>query len=309
MLLTLLSLLFSGIAQAAVSPPLSWIWLHPFSWVPAFAVFSRLEGRRALLAGWLVGLAAEMAIYCWLPGTIARFGGFPVPLAVLVWLLFAAGTGFYTAIFAWGFARIRRTAGPWWPLAIAAWFCALEFLNPQLFGYLQGVAWYQVPSLFLVVATTGVSGASFLVIFGNALLLQGVEIEAGRRGFATSGWRVRFALFAGLVAVAAALSHARLAAIAEAEAAATPIRIAIIQPRHTIPMREAMERLERDVFAKDLVSLSREAVAATPAHIDAFVWPEGSLRMEPSRKSNEAVLDFAREAGAEIWLGANQWET
>jgi apolipoprotein N-acyltransferase len=308
MLVTAAALLFSGVAQAAISPPLSWLWLHPVSWVPAFAVFSRLEGRRALVAGWLVGIAAELAIYCWLPGTIARFGGFPMPVAVLLWMVFAAGTGFYTAIIAWGFARVRRAGGSWWPFAVAAWFCALEFLNPQLFGYLQGVAWYQVPEVFLVVAATGVSGMSFLVVLCNALVLQGLERCAEGRGFGTRGWQARAGVFAGLVVAAIAYSHVRAGAIAEAESKAAPLRIAIIQPRHTIPLRDKMERQAGDVFAKDHIALAREAIAATPGHIDAFVWPEGALRVEPSRKSNAAVLEFARETGSEIWTGANHWE-
>jgi apolipoprotein N-acyltransferase len=309
MLLAAASLVFSGIAQAAISPPLSWIWLHLVSWVPAFAVFSRLEGRRALLAGWLVGLVAELAIYCWLPGTIARFGGFPVPVAVVLWLLFAAGTGFYTAVVAWGFARIRRASGDWWPFAIPVWFCALEFLNPQLFGYLQGVAWYQVPSVFLVVAATGVSGMSFLVIVCNALVLQGLEgTPEGGRGVATRGWRLRAGLFAVLVAAAAAYSHVRLAGIAAAEQAVEPLRIAIIQPRHTIPLRDQMERQSGDAFAKDHIALSREAMAAASGPIHAFVWPEGALRVDPSRRANAAVPEFARETGSEVWTGANHWD-
>ncbi len=308
MLVTAAALLFSGVAQAAISPPLSWIWLHPVSWVPAFAVFSRLQGRRALLAGWFVGIAAELAIYCWLPGTIEKFGGFPIPIAVLLWLVFAAATGFYTAIVAWGFARIRRVSGRWWPFAVAGWFCALEFLNPQLFGYLQGVAWYQVPSVFLVVAVAGVSGMSFLVVACNALVLQGLERDGGRRGFVTRGWQVRAGMLAVLVAAAAGYSHVRMDAIAEAEPKAAPLRIAIIQPRHTIPLRDKMERQAGDVFAKDHIALSREAIAAAPGHIDAFVWPEGALRVEPQRKSNAAVLEFARETGSEVWTGANHWE-
>ena len=78
MLVTAAALLFSGVAQAAISPPLSWIWLHPVSWVPAFAVFSRLDGRRALVAGWLVGLAAGQGRRARRPGT--RHRKFDLPL-------------------------------------------------------------------------------------------------------------------------------------------------------------------------------------------------------------------------------------
>jgi apolipoprotein N-acyltransferase len=91
-LLAIAALLYSGLVQAVMAPPLNWVALHPFSWVPAFWVFSRLEGRRALLAGWLVGICAELAIYYWLPQTIERYGGLPRALAALAWLLFAAGT-------------------------------------------------------------------------------------------------------------------------------------------------------------------------------------------------------------------------
>jgi hypothetical protein len=75
--------------------------------VPAFWVFSRLRGRRAWLAGWLVGASAELAIYYWLPGTVERYGGLPRAFAAFVWFVFAFGTGIYVAVFAWGFARVR----------------------------------------------------------------------------------------------------------------------------------------------------------------------------------------------------------
>jgi len=53
-----LALLFSGAIQAAIAPPFSWIALHPHSWVPALFVIARLRGRRAFLAGWLIGACA-----------------------------------------------------------------------------------------------------------------------------------------------------------------------------------------------------------------------------------------------------------
>ena len=301
------SLLFSGVAQAAISPPLNWIALHPLSWVPAFAVFSRLTGRRAFFAGWLVGTSANLAIFCWLPGTVNRFGDLPLPVAVLVWLLFAAVTGFYTGVFAWGFGAIRRVAGAAWPAAIAAWFCGLEFLNPQLFGYLQGVAWYQVPQLFLITAATGVSGASFLVMLCNGVAWQGLELARGAGGASKKAWLGNVAVLAVALLGAFAYSRARLERIAEAELAAEPLRIALIQPDHTIERRDRMIRSAPEAFAEDLVGLSREAIAASDG-IDVFLWPEGALRTDPRQTRNRAVLDFVRETGAEVWTGGNHHE-
>lgn len=305
---TAIALLFSGSVQALMSPPLGWIALHPVSWIPAFAVFSRLRGRRALAAGWVVGIAAELAIFCWLPGTVARFGGLPMPVAVLVWLLFAAATGFYAAVIALGFARIRRAGGAAWPFAIATWFTAVEFLNPQVFGYLQGVGWYRTPEIFLLSAATGVSGVSFLVIAANAVLLQGFELARKRHGAGLRAWLANLTVLAALIAGAAAYSSARLSAIAAAEAQAEPLRIAVIQPLHTTDTRRVLERGGFDAIARDLVELSRRAARESREPIDAFVWPEGALRSDPLQTRSLPALDFVRESGAEVWTGANHYE-
>ncbi|MBI5506782.1 MAG: apolipoprotein N-acyltransferase [Deltaproteobacteria bacterium] len=307
MLLTIVSLLLSGLIQATISPPLNWIAIHPVSWVPALWVFSRLRGRRALVAGWTVGTCANLAIFYWLPGTVTRFGGLPASVALVVWLLFAAATGFYTALFALGFGSVRRAAGTRWPLAAAAWFCALEFLNPQLFGYLQGVAWYQVPRIFLVSAITGVSGVSFLVILCNAVVLQGTEVFRSGEPAMRRAWLGNAAVLAALVLLAVGYSSARLDRIAAAESEADPLRIALIQPYHTIERRRAMEASQPDAFARDLLALSLEAEKhnAGNGKIDVFVWPEGALRVDPGQARNRAVLDFVGRSGAEVWTGAN----
>jgi apolipoprotein N-acyltransferase len=143
--LTVCALAYSGLAHALLSPPLSWVWLHPIVWLPALAVFSRLNGWRALSAGWLVGLVAHCTLFSWLLTTVETFSGLPlsaldIPPRVFstsVLLLFGLTAGFATAVFALGVGPIRRAAGPWWPLAVAVWFVACEFLNPQLFPFFQ----------------------------------------------------------------------------------------------------------------------------------------------------------------------------
>ncbi len=305
----LVALLFSGLVQAAISPPWNLLWLHPVAWAPAMLVFSRLEGRRALLAGWLVGLSATLAIFAWLPGTMHRFGHLPVWFAAFVWLLFAAAMGFHAALFAWGYPLARRAAGAWWPAAVAAWFCGLEYLNPHIFGYLQGDAWYQVPRVFLVSAVTGVSGMTFLVMLANAVVVQAIEARAGggRGGRGERGRKRNAALLAVLVTASVAYSSGRLADIRAAEAAAPVLRIALVQPNHTIERGWRLARSHPAAFAEDLVELSRAALAANEGQrpIDVFVWPEGALPADPAHPRNRVALEFAREAGAEIWTGGD----
>lgn len=303
MLLITVALLYSGLVQALISPPLNWTLLHVLSWVPAFWVFSKLSGRRAFLAGWLVGTSANLAIFYWLMFTAHNFLGIPSLLTPLALLFFAAGIGFYVAMFAWGFQRIRQSAGNAWPFAIAAWFCALEFLTPQLFTYYQGVAWYQQPQIFLITSVAGISGMSFLVILCNAIALQAIEVVR-------AGWKPRRAIFTNaavfslLLLVAFAYSNQRLAEIARAEAEVKPIKVALIQPNYNDKRREKLHRQPPSSFARDLVMLSREVAATTPDCIDVYVWPENALPKSPSEACNRQVLDFARESGAEIWTGA-----
>ena len=177
------ALVCSGLAHALLSPPLSWLWLHPIVWLPALAVFGWLSGWRALSAGWLVGLLAHCALFAWLQATVETFSGLPVSavgipahvFSTSVWLLFGLISGFATAVFALGVGPIRRAAGPWWPIAVAAWFVACEFLNPQLFPFFQGSFWSQLPHVFLLTALTGVPGVSFLILLCNGVVLQVVE--------------------------------------------------------------------------------------------------------------------------------------
>src|SRR5512147_565828 len=112
---SLLALVFSGVAQGLVSPPFSWLWLHLGAWVPALFVFARVKGLRALAAGWLVGATASITVFYWLAGTTMRYGGLDAVPALFVLILHAVTTGFYVALFAWGFGRVRRFGGDRWP--------------------------------------------------------------------------------------------------------------------------------------------------------------------------------------------------
>jgi apolipoprotein N-acyltransferase len=115
-----------------------------------------------------------------------------------------------------------------------------------------------------------------------------------------------------IVLLAALYSRTRLGAIDRAERSATPLHVAVIQPNHTIERRRELRRQGDDAFARDMVSQSRhvlDAVAAAGGRIDVLVWPEGALREDPAQQQNRAVLELAREAGAEIWTGASHHET
>lgn len=306
--LLLFAVIFSGMAQAMISAPSSWVWLHPLSWIPAFWAFNQLEGRRALLYGWLCGIAGQAAIFYWLVDTITRFSNLPFVVAVLILLLFSSLFGFYVAIFAWGFSLVKRLSGTLWPIAIAAWFCACEYLNPQLFPYFQGVAWYQQPWIFLITAITGVAGVSMLVMLANgvgfALLERWLAARTGRDVPSIAATRTSAIVLAASLLLGLGYCQLRLAAIDRAEQEAPSVRLAAIQSNQDVFKRRKLMAQSKTAIADDQVRLLRATLEANP-DIDAFVLPEGALQGRPDWPRNAKVRKFVKDTGVEIWTGGS----
>ncbi len=298
------ALVFSGVAQALIAPPFSLVWLHLVSWVPALFVISRLRGTRALLAGWLVGASANWAIFYWLTPTIVEFSNLPFAAAVALHVTFGLLFGFYVAVFAAGFNILRAVSGRWWALMAAAWFTACEYLNPQLFPYFQGVAWYKVPAVFLITSLTGIAGATFIIMLANCVALQILEQVRRRGGPLVDGVLIRGTAALGVcTAIAVGWSGFRLVTLEKAEGGAGFVRVAIVQPNRDVSQQSRMIQSDASALADDLVALSKEAQIRNPG-IDAYFWPEGALYQSPQSNNNATVLRFAQAAGSEVWTGA-----
>jgi len=315
--LAIVALVCSGAFQRWGSAPMNLWWLHLVGFVPALLVLSKLQGRRALLAGWLVGVAANASIFSWIIYTVETFSNLPWVLAAGCLLLFSLAFGFYMAVFAWGFEPIRRVSRGYWPLAIAAWFAVVEYLNPQLFPYYQGVTWYQLSSFFLVTGLTGVAGISFFMLLSNCILVDLWERHASPelplidRAMLTN-------LGAWLLFVVVALSWSAYQGgrIEAAEQDAETFRVALVQANQDVFKRRSMmvERAKsekslgvrradrRSAIADDLVDLSLQAWKEH-GDIDVFIWPEGAIRRSPKSGRNRRVRELIKVTGAELWTG------
>ena len=290
-----LALAISGLLPLLMSPPIGWIFLQPFAWAPALGVFSKLAGRHAFFAGWGVGTLANLAVFYWIVETISRFSNLPAPAAVLILLIVAASFGAYVGVFALGVARVKQAAGSWWPFAVAAWFTACEFLNPQLFPYLQGVGWFEHPRVFLLSTLTGISGISFLLLLVNGVVLQ---LAGSERGHALRN----AAITLGLIAASLAYTSHRLAVIERREADVEPLRIALVQSGLERQRRSELLAEDPDAVLRGLLEQSAQALQADP-EIDVFVWPEGELSHAPRHPRSRSLRSFAHRHGVEIWTG------
>lgn len=295
------ALLFTGLIQALISPPANWVWIHPVAWVPALIVLERVRGRRAFLAGWLVGFSANLAIFYWLVHTLSAFTDLPRSVGVLVLVVFAAGSGLYAGVFALGYHAVGRAAGAFRIPARAIWFAGCEFLNPQLFPYYQGVAWYQQTALFLIVSLTGVSGVTFLVMAANGVVTALVARRDERRPLI-----VGFATVILMTALSLGWSAWQSARIRDAEQKAEPLRVALVQSNNDVERRRALQAQGAFRVPADLVALSESI--GRDSDVDAVVWPETAIMSEPTRLENRAVIDFVRRYGVELWAGGYAYE-
>jgi apolipoprotein N-acyltransferase len=247
-------LVLGGLALAAVfldprAWPLGWIGLAPLFF---FAPRARSVGAAAR-DGWLVGLAGVVPAFYWLVETIHRFGGFPMPVALL---FYAALSAYAAAQFALVAAALRW-AGPGAPvlLAPAAW-TAVELLFPNLFPWRLGHSQRDLSWLVQIGDLAGPYGLSFVMAW--------LASAAVRRPL-----RLR-ALAAPLVAVAAVLAYGawRGAAVERAIGAAPPFEVGIVQGNLGLDEKSHAEHFEGNVARYR--RLTGELVPAP----DLIVWPE-----------------------------------
>jgi apolipoprotein N-acyltransferase len=303
-LFAIVALLFSGLAQPLISAPLNLYWLHPWALAPGFYVLCRLSAKRAFFAGWLMGMVANVGIFYWFAETVSVFGKLPYVVGVVALLLLAAFASLYSAFFGWGLGYLRAVSGPAWPFAAAAWFVTCEFLNPQLFPYYHGISLYRVPELFLVTSVTGILGLSFQMILWNLLLVAAAEHRRGIGRLDRRAWTGSALAVALMFAATVGISAWQTGRIEAAEAQASSLRIAIVQPNLDIPERR---RLGAAGVARRHVEQSRAALEED-REIDVFLWSEGALRRSPSDAANLPVFDFIDESRREIWTGARTVE-
>ena len=164
---------------------LGWVALAP---VLALAV-TAVTPRRALLEGWVAGLAFYLPLLRWLTHTMTTFSQMTMPVAVLVLLALAGYLALFWGGVAWGLAwlRGRLGAGALW-LAPALWVAGELGRTYLLGGFPWGLLGY-VPSRRLLViqiaAWTGVYGVSALLVLVNAALAW-TAVERRRRAAALS---------------------------------------------------------------------------------------------------------------------------
>ncbi len=273
---------------------LGWVALAP---VLALAVTAGTP-RRALLEGWVAGLAFFLPLMRWLTHTMTTFSQMTMPVAVLVLLALAGYLALFWGGVAWGLAwlRGRLGAGVLW-LAPGLWVAGELARTYLLSGFPWGLLGY-VPSRRLLViqiaAWTGVYGVSALLVLVNTALAW-TAVERRWRAAAAA-----LSLAGAAVAGTLLVGHAHLAPV---DAPTMPI--AVVQGN--IP-----QAVKWDAgFKAETLRIYGELTRAAAPGSRLVVWPEAAVpayvRFEPG--ALRWLTDLAAGVRVPLLVGVPDAET
>jgi apolipoprotein N-acyltransferase len=273
---------------------LGWVALAP---VLALAVTASAP-RRALLEGWVAGLAFFLPLLRWLTHTMTTFSSMSAPVAVLVLLALAGYLALFWGGVAWGLAWLEGRLGPralW--IAPALWVTAELLRSHLLSGFPWGLLGY-VPSRRLLViqiaAWTGVYGVSALLVLVNAALAR-AALE--RRWRAVGG--------AALLSATAVGGALLVGGVHLVSGDAPTLPIAVVQGN--IP-----QAVKWDAgFKTETLRIYGELTRAAAPGSRLVVWPEAAvpayLRFEPG--AMRWLADLASGVGVPLLVGVPDAET
>jgi apolipoprotein N-acyltransferase len=235
---------------------------------PLLALAERVRPKRALLLGWLAGTTGIGLAFSWLVYAMRVFGGFPTPVAALLYapvaLSMGAQLGLFLALVAW--------LGPT-PLGLGAplAFVALELLFPKLFPWHLANSQYRVVALLQSGELAGPYLLSFAIVWANVALLALARLVRAR-GAGASGTTASFgATIVAPLALVTLLIVAgawRLDAVRAARASAPAIRVGLVQGNISVEHKGNRAYFGRNIDAY------RQASRAVAADVDLLIWPE-----------------------------------
>ena len=280
--------LFSGLLVVLAFPAFGYEYgLDHLIWValvPLLLVAFGAGARRGLLLGWVMGLIVEGAGFLWILMAIRTFGGvdrFVASVGFGLWLFFASSVW---ALFGAALGRCRRSHHL--VVAVLLWI-GLEVWFPRLWPWHVGGALFGRTTLVQCVDVVGASGLTAVVLLANCALASAVWVwqRQGAR-------RVPLA-FGGVAVLCIALAllygQRRWRAVANLEAAASPVSLLFVQGfyKKREPLGGANASLEHYL---QLTERWREENAERWRSTRLVLWPEGADR---------ALFNGA--AGGDIW--------
>lgn len=254
----------SGLLFALAFPPFEWpvfVVLAPVPWLVALA--AEEKRGRALLSGFLFGLAYWCLSVPWIVFVVTNFGGQSGVMGVFCLVLLAAILAQWPAAVAWGVVAAVPAGRPARLALFPVLWMASEHARGVVYGgfpwNLAGYAAFRHPLWIQTASWWGACGVGFLVMATAALLAASVRYRAKSA-----------ALGAALLVLAVGVAGA--ARLARPGTPGVPIRAAILQPG--IPQQQ---RLDPGAAARNYAAVVEQAREAARQPLDLLVLPESAL--------------------------------
>ncbi len=250
--------------------------LWPLAWLAFIPILAAIErsasAKAAARIGWMAGMATNLPAFYWLVGTIHSFGGFPLWVSLLFYLVLSSYSSLQFVLLA---LTVRRTG--FGPVAIfpALVWVALEFLYPNLFPWRLANTQFPVLAFLQVGEVTGPYGLSLVMVWVSSALALAMTRGA---------WTARTALLSSIAAAFGVWGFGmfRLPAIADAMAEAPAVRVGIIQGNLSIE-----EKGDLRFFESNLATYRRLTRVISP-QVDVTIWPE-TVITEPLPRELKAL--------------------
>ena len=291
----------SGVLLALSFPSLG----HPVAaWVALTPLLVILHSTRSLGLAFGLGLTTGVVHFAgilpWLTQVMIEFGGFPLPVGVLLNGLLVAYLALFPAAFAVLVVLLRVRLGEWGLFGAAPVWLTTELGRLWLFGgfpwELLGYSQTSVLPVAQLASLFGVHGVTLLVVFINsavALALVGPRVH-----------RVRLLVVAtGVLGVVVLFGVWRLTDNRLVRDG-TPLRVGLVQGNIRQP--DKWDPAMRSTILSRYLDLSRQSATAGARLI---VWPEAAWpdhRGFQADPSGEAVRQLARDTGAHVLFGSTE---
>ena len=272
--------------------------LFPLTWicfVPVLYAIRNSTTKRALLWGWLFGFVTNAGGFYWVVHLISEFGGTPVFVAILGFMVLCAFQGFLMAlvIALVRHADRRLSIAPVWSLPVA--LVAIEYAYPLLFPSYIGNSQYKFTALTQIVEITGVLGLSAIIGLLNGAVYELLNAKISARRLAPIRVLVPL-LILGMSVIYGVL---RLPALEQMIASADTIRVGMVQTN--LGSHDKTNSPRR--FMSEHLAMSAELIEEHP-DVDLLVWPEsvydGFIRKDGLEPANKAIAAL----GKPIIMGA-----
>ena len=255
--------------------------------------------RRALLLGFVTGLAYFGGTVYWTGTVVTQFGGLNWPVGVVVAALLVAYLALFPALFAlcmgWLGAKNGRRA---MLLAPAVW--VTTELGRTYF-------WSGFPWLLLGYSQTTVlpiaQFASVVGVFGMSALVAQVSTALAYAAVSRSARSTFVVAATAAVVIAVTLWGDRRLENGRLISEGRQVRVALVQGN--IPQDQKWDDAYAEAILNAYLSLTREA-AAKGAQL--VIWPESSTPFPflDDKAGGERIRAMVRETGVELLLGSDQ---